>query len=442
MSERVVHPTHTGTHSDDPGRIAAGHGDAGQVVGGPSGAGRVSSWQGDAGAAGSSAVDGLDIAVLPVHGDVGQVAAGLLDHVPEETLRRWRLAGGIQVRTLVTARADGVLVGAAFEVHRPLTDYRKIVDVWAPDERVADLLVATIEERAWREGAVAVKRWFAAKDPDCDEIGGAPEALGGSADHRAGGPAVNTAGKSAWRRSLERGYREVPVPTWAAPVTTDLADTGYGQVRWRGAAPGRALPYMRQTTDFTCGPVALQLALCGLGLQDQPDRGEEMRMWRQATTVAGCDPLGLALAAADRGAVPEVLLSTEQPTLLELCTTDEERDLRRFIQSGFRADLAERGIAVETTTFDIDRLRAVLADGAIALVLIEQLGMHAEPSPHWITVHSVDGDIFYANDPWTDADLGETYLDALDLPLPSATLDRLAWYGTPSYRSMVVLRAA
>ncbi|WP_084464184.1 peptidase C39 family protein [Microtetraspora fusca] len=426
MSERVVHPTHAGARLDEPGRIAAGHGD-GLVVA-------------------ARAVDGLDIAVLPVHGDVGQVAEGLLDHVPEETLRHWRLAGGIQVRTLVTARVDGVLVGAAFEVHRPLTAYRKIVDVWAPDERVADLLVETIEERAWREGAVAVKRWFAAKDSEHDELGGALEDLDGSTGRPAGDPAdpgnPAAAGKSAWRRSLERGYREAPVPVWAAPVTADPADTGYGQVRWRGAAPDRALPYMRQTTDFTCGPVALQLALCGLGLQDQPDRGEEMRMWRQATTVAGCDPLGLALAAADRGAVPEVLLSTEQPTLLELCTTDEERDLRRFIQSGFRADLAERGITVETTVFDLDRLRAVLADGAIALVLIEQLGMHAEPSPHWITVHSVDGDIFYANDPWTDADLGETYLDALDLPLPSATLDRLAWYGTPSYRSMVVLRAA
>ncbi len=407
-------------------------------------------------------------------GDVGEVADGIRD-LPEDILRRWRLAGGIQVRTLVTARTRGVLVGAAFEVHRPLTAYRKIVDVWAPDERVADILVDTIEERAWREGAVAVKRWFAAKDSadrendgfagddvpgfvagvsvdvagDSVDVPGADDdragdgrGHGGGADAGRNDASAGAGGTTAWRRSLERGYQETPVPVWAAPVTSDPADTGYGQVRWRGAAPDRALPYMRQTTDFTCGPVALQLALCGLGLQDQPDRAEEMRMWRQATTVAGCDPLGLALAAADRGAVPEVLLSTERPILLELCRTDEERDLRRFIQSGFRADLADRGIAVETAAFDLDRLRAVLADGGIALVLIEQLGMHAEPSPHWITVHSVDGDIFYANDPWTDADLGETYLDALDLPLPAATLDRLAWYGAPSYRSMVVLRAA
>ncbi|MEZ0075929.1 peptidase C39 family protein [Planotetraspora sp. GP83] len=350
----------------------------------------------------------LQIDMLPVIGDVGQVAAGA-GELPEDLLRRWRLAGGAQVRTLVTARRDGALAGAAFEVHRPMTAYRKIVDVWAPDEGVGDALVAAVEERAFREGAVAVKRWFPERD-------------------------------AAWRRSLDRGYRELPVPAWAAPVTADPRDTGFAHVRWRGHPPARAVPYMRQTTDFTCGPAALQMGLCGLGLRDEPDRAEEMRLWREATTVGGCEPLGLALAAAGRGAVPEVLLSTEEPILLELCRTDEERDLRAFIQSGFRAELAGRGIAVETTAYDLGRLREALDGGAIALVLIEQLGMHAESCPHWITVHGFDGDVFYANDPWTDADLGETYADALDLPLPAATLDRLAWYGSPSYRGMVLLR--
>ncbi|GLX09416.1 peptidase C39 family protein [Microbispora sp. NBRC 16548] len=349
----------------------------------------------------------LRVDVLPVTGDVASVADGL-DAVPADLIRRWRLAGGVQVRTLVTARTeDGTLAGAAFEVHRPLTAYRKIVDVWASDDAVADTLVRTIEERAWREGAVAVKRWFAARD-------------------------------AAWERSLGRGYREVPVPTWAGPVV-GTPETGYGQVRWRERPPARAVPYMRQTTDFTCGPAALQMALGGLGLWGEPSREEELRLWREATTVAGCDPLGLALAAAGRGVRPEVLLSTEAPTLLELCRTDEERELRRFIQTGFRAELSRRGIDVETVAFDLDRLRAVVEGGGVALVLIEQLGMHDESSPHWIAVHGVDGDVFHVNDPWTDAHLGETYLDALDLPLPAATLDRLAWYGRPSYRSMIAL---
>lgn len=350
----------------------------------------------------------LQLDVLPVHGDVARVAEGV-DRVPEEYLNRWRRAGGAQVRTLFTARRGGTLVGAAFEAHRPMTAYRKIVDVWAVDDDVAGALVAAVEERAWSEGAVAVKRRFPAED-------------------------------DAWRRSLDRGYRGLPTPEWAAPVTADPRDLGSHQVRWRDTPPARAVPYMRQTTDFTCGPVALQMGLCAIGLQDAPGRAEELRLWREATTVGGCDPLGLALAAANRGAAPEVVLSTEDPILLELCRTDEERELRAYIQSGFRAELAARGVPVETAVFRLDDLREALAGGAVALVLIEQLGMHAESCPHWILVHGFDGDVFHVNDPWTDADLGESHADALDLPLPAASLDRLAWYGTPAYRSMVVLR--
>ncbi|MGI8333853.1 peptidase C39 family protein [Actinomadura scrupuli] len=351
----------------------------------------------------------LRIDVLPVIGEATGVAEGVAG-LPAGLLRRWSLHGGIQVATLVTARHGDRLAAAAFEVHRPLTAYRKIVDVWAPDPAAGDLVIEAIEERAWREGAVAVKRQFGARDHE-------------------------------WSRSLERGYTEVPVPRWAGPVVgPQQGDPGLGQVRWRVRPPRGPVPYMRQTTDFTCGPAALLMGLSALGLRAEPTREDEMRLWRTATTVGGCEPFGLALTAADEGARPEVLLSTERTTLLELCRNDEERDLREFLQRGFRTEAAARGLGVRIEAFELGTLRAVLAEGAIALVLIEQLGMHAESSPHWITVHSVDGDVFYANDPWTDADLGETFLDAVDLPLPAATLDRLAWYGTPSYRGMVVLR--
>ncbi|MEU5099217.1 peptidase C39 family protein [Streptomyces sp. NPDC020996] len=350
----------------------------------------------------------MHVDVLPVTGAVAEVADGVGD-LPEELLRRWDRRGGIQVATLATARRDGELVGAAYEVHRPLTAYRKIVDVWAPEPHVERLLVDTIEERAWREGAAVVKREFRARD-------------------------------EAWSRSLERGWTEVPAPRWAGPVAgPHRPGTVFGQVRRRGRAPRRTVPYMRQTTDFTCGPVALQMGASALGLLAEPTREEELRLWRRATTADGCDPLGLALAAADLGAAPEVLLSTERPVLLELCRTDEERDLRAFIQRGFRAEAAERGLDVRTEPFGLDTLRTALADGAVALVLIEEFGMHDESCPHWIVVHDVDGDVFHAHDPWTDAHLGETYLDAQDLPLPAATLDRLAWYGKPSYRGLVLL---
>jgi hypothetical protein len=353
----------------------------------------------------------LEIEFVPVAGELDSTAEWVAQ-VPPELLVRWRRAGTFQLRTLIVARRRAAVVAVAFEVHRPMTAYRKIVDVWSADEDAADLVVDAIEKRAWREDAVAVKREFTERDG------------------------------RAWQRSLDHGYQEVPVPRWAAPLSADAGDIGYGQVRWRDRAPRRSVPYMRQTTEFTCGPVALQFALCALGLQETPTREDELALWRSATSVPGCDPLGLGVVASDRGAATEVIISTEDATLLEMCRNDDERDLRRFIQAGFRAELAARGIPAKHATFALDDLRDALADGAIALVLIDEKGMHVDSCPHWITVHSVDGDVFYANDPWTDADLGESFLDSIDLPLPAASLDRLAWYGAPLYRGLVLLRSS
>jgi len=350
----------------------------------------------------------MHVEVVPATGDVAGAVQGL-SVVPAETLARWSLSGGIQVGSLVLARRDGAVVAAAFEVHRPLAAYRKIVEVWADEPGAAEAVVSEIEARAWREGAVAVKWEFRSRD------------------------------EAGWAIAAARGYSELPVPELGGPVAGPYRrPTGFGRVLWQDGRPSR-IPYMRQTTDFTCGPVALQMGLAALGLADAPTRAEEMRLWRTATTVGGCDPLGLGVAAALRGAEPEVVMSTEAPTLLELCQTDEERDLRGFLQAEFRAELIGRGRPARTEVFDLDTIREGLQNGAVALVLIEQLGMHAEASPHWITVHGMAGEVFLAHDPWTDAHLGESFVDAVDLPLPPATLDRLAWYGHPAYRGLVLL---
>jgi len=353
----------------------------------------------------------LRIDAVPVPGDVVE-AVPQLGAIPADRLERWRRHGGVQQATALVGRRDGTVVAAAFEVHRPHTAYRLILDVWtAQPDAWADheALVAAVEEAAVRDGAVTLKRWF----PDQDE---------------------------AWHRSLARGWTEVPVPRWSGPVAgAHHREPGYGQVHPLRPGPRRPVPYLRQTTDFTCGPAALLMALAAHGLAGPPDRAAELSLWRSANTVGGCDPLGLAVAASDLGARPQVMLSTDQPILLELCDTDEERELRGFLQGEFRARAAQQGLQVRTTTFDLDELRAEVTSGAVVLVLIDQAPMHAESCPHWIAVHDAVGEVFYANDPWTDADLGETFLDGLDLPIPAATLDRLAWYGTPAYRSMLVL---
>ncbi|MCL1487420.1 MAG: peptidase C39 family protein [Marinobacter sp.] len=75
----------------------------------------------------------------------------------------------------------------------------------------------------------------------------------------------------------------------------------------RRARNSRRYPYYPQTTEFTCGPAALIMAMAALNQQQSLTTLEELKIWREATTIfmlsghGGCGPHGLALAAWHRG---------------------------------------------------------------------------------------------------------------------------------------------
>lgn len=74
----------------------------------------------------------------------------------------------------------------------------------------------------------------------------------------------------------------------------------------------RSTPFYQQTLDFTCGSAALMMAMKAHNQEFRMNRSEEIRLWREATTVfmtsghGGCSPYGLALAAQRRGFRVEV----------------------------------------------------------------------------------------------------------------------------------------
>lgn len=59
-----------------------------------------------------------------------------------------------------------------------------------------------------------------------------------------------------------------------------------------------SVPYYQQTTDFTCGPACLLMAMGALQPGRALERREELQLWREATTVfmtsghGGCNPRG------------------------------------------------------------------------------------------------------------------------------------------------------
>ena len=62
-----------------------------------------------------------------------------------------------------------------------------------------------------------------------------------------------------------------------------------------------APPYFHQTTEFTCGPACMMMALAWSDRSFRPEPACEFRLWREATTIfmssgpGGCEPYGLAV---------------------------------------------------------------------------------------------------------------------------------------------------
>lgn len=340
---------------------------------------------------------------------------GVADHL----CNTWGAPAGVQDRAVLLAWQGKTLRAAAFTSSRPLTAYLKIGAVWtdpAVDQTEAHhlrrQLLHAIEKRAWSRDLRVVKVQYRSSDPM-------------AASDR------------------EAGYTQWATPRMATalPSTNDHVPTG--QAKWRITPAPRDVPYVRQTTEFTCGPAALSMGLAGHGRIDSPSRQLEIDMWRQATSVGGhggCDPYGLAVAAYHQQVRADVWLSTDDYILTEDVSTDADRDLKAFVQHELRAAATDAG-QHRTAWFAIDDLQQVVDSGQMAIVLIDEDEMHAESCPHWILVHSYHDGVFIAHDPWTDSHLGESWIDGYNLPIHPQDLDRLAQFGDPPYRSMVVLEA-
>lgn len=250
-----------------------------------------------------------------------------------------------------------------------------------------------------------------------------------------GDPAVDTLARSGFRAVDPAVHARQP----ARPVVRLERLAG-------GPRPSRTLPYYAQTTWFTCGPVALMLAGERLGAADPVDRRSEVALWREATTVhapggpGGCEPFGIACAAARRGLRARVVSTIPGPFLMDRAADADKRDLMLFVQAEFQAEARARGVAVEIREWTHQDLGTTLAGGGVAIVLIDQIVFQGHPMPHWILVHGTDDDTYWIDDPWVDVEAGETDTDKFDVPVPAADLDRMAWWGASPYRVAILLQ--
>lgn len=227
----------------------------------------------------------------------------------------------------------------------------------------------------------------------------------------------------------------------------DNADAIRLEKRIIGHAPAtaREVPYYAQTTDFTCGPAAMMMAMAAAGLEVPFSRRLEFELWREATSIylisapGGCDPLGLAVTLARRGLQVSAHVNQPGPYFVDGQRAVKRRDIMEEAQRAFREEAAERGIPVRYAALSRDQLLSDLDRGAVAIVLISTYRMYRQRIPHWIVAYGHDQHYIFAHDPFVDPDEMEDALDKAGLAIPTEEFDHIAAYGKARLRAAVVV---
>ncbi|MEQ5815520.1 ribosomal protein S18-alanine N-acetyltransferase [Marinobacter sp. NFXS11] len=196
-----------------------------------------------------------------------------------------------------------------------------------------------------------------------------------------------------------------------------------------------AVPYYPQTTDFSCGPAALIMAMAALDEQQPLTTLEELRLWREATTIfmlaghGGCGPHGLALAAWNRGFEASAWISMEGALFKDTVRSEDKKRVLELVHEGFLHDIGQTGIQLHHDPLTLEAMEEALHEGRVPVILISTWQLNRSRVPHWVTVCAIDDQFVYLHDPEIDVEVGETVADKQYLPVDRRVFSQISRYG-------------
>lgn len=313
--------------------------------------------------------------------------------VPDHDARLWAMMGPAVSATLWTYRGHALL-----ETHRATSAHRTIS---------ATCLLH--EAATTTENDTHTPRWETLIQAIINEAPNAPLIK-----------AVSRETNSHWEAALRsRGF--APAGLVGSPLSIE-EHSGHGHghalvrawLRWNG--PGVPIPaYVRQKTEFTCGPASALMALAHAraAAPAQVSHGlvEEMELWREATYSLGVGPYGLASSLARRGLAVEVLVTHDGPVVGLTRAHTASPAVRRAIHDQHVFEARSLGVRDRIGPASLEDLRGALASGKRAIMLVDLENLNGEPTPHWVYVWGIVGDCALVHDPWNDEQFGETWVE-------------------------------
>jgi ribosomal protein S18 acetylase RimI-like enzyme len=214
----------------------------------------------------------------------------------------------------------------------------------------------------------------------------------------------------------------------------------------RSAALAHAPPYFHQTTEFTCGPTCLMMALAWADRSFKPNPALEIELWREATTIfssagpGGCEPFGMAVAARRHGLQPEIFVSRAGYFFLENMRSVEKRRVVERTQASFQQEAKAWGIPTHLTPVSESVLMAAFDAGRVAIVLVSGYHMVNRGRPHWIFAFGREGRSVLMHDPAAIRDDKGVASAAETYAVPWPAFERVAHVGRDRLSAAIVIR--
>jgi len=222
--------------------------------------------------------------------------------------------------------------------------------------------------------------------------------------------------------------------------------------RFEPSGTSRVIPWLAQTTPFTCGPASLMMAMSAYGALYAPSPLDEIEIWRAATTIymtsghGGCHPFGLALAAQQRGFAAEVWVNQQGTLFMEGVRNPQKKRVIDMVHQHFRRQAEQRQVAIHYEEITQELMVTRFEQGANILILISTYRLDRKKVPHWVLMSGYDDRCLYFHDPdlddeWKSIRRGKnkTAIDCQHLPIARDQLDAMTRYGGNRLRCAVIV---
>jgi len=338
------------------------------------------------------------------------------DHLSRRSLRHFLRS---PTAAVIVAEHDGDLAGTAIVLFRPRSSVARLYSIAvAPHlggRGLGPMLLAAAEAAAVERGCGAIRL----------EV------------HETNAAAISRYRKSGYRefgrqaRYYEDGGDALRFEKPLAPAAAALK-----------AAP----PYFHQTTEFTCGPACIMMALAWADRSLKPAPAFEFELWRDATTIflasglGGCEVYGLAVTLKRRGLEPEIYASQAGPYFLETVNSVEKRRVMQVTQAEFRRQARALEIHTRLTPARESVLMQAFDQGKVAIVLISGYQMAGRGQPHWVFAFGREGRHILLHDPAANRDEHGKAIAPETYAVPWAAFERMTRLGRDRLSAAIVIR--